>query len=284
MTTVEHEEPLEATRFFPLHPAVTTGDREVDLVALAAARSFLRAESRAEVAAGLEAAVEALGGVVVRDGGDRHRALPVDVSLGVGEPRVVLATSPAAFARLAAALPPLVEDAWVAAAKCDRHAREAWRASVDELTGVSSRREITPRVACARPGDVVCILDLDRFKALNDATGHAAGDEALRSFGRLLIESTRAQDFVGRYGGDEFVVVMTQTRLPVAVRRLREVARECARRTDGNLTFSAGVAATDLRGGACALDAADKALYRAKRRGRARVEAAVRPFSDEVER
>ena len=270
MTTAEHS--AEAAQV-PLHPVVAGLDPDADAVALAAARSLMRAETRAEVAGVLRSAVAALGGEVVPAREGRPDALPPDVSLGVGQPAVAVPLSEGARTRLTLALSAIVEDALTAAARCDSHARQAWRASIDELTGVANRREILPRLRGARPGDAVCILDLDHFKDLNDAHGHAAGDEALRRLGQLLRERTRAGDFVGRYGGDEFVLIMATARIPVAVRRLRDLARDF-RRCDAGLTLSGGVARVDDRGGLVAIDAADRALYRAKQRGRGRIEAA----------
>lgn len=258
-----------------LHPVHVADDPVVAQVTLAAARSMLRAESREDAAAVLQAAVVALGGVPTPAIDTVAGTVPTDVSLGTGPPLVVLPSDDAARARLLRALPGLVEDACAVAARCDRHTHEAWLASVDDLTGVSSRRVILPQVSAAGPGDAICIIDLDHLKQLNDATGHLAGDEALRTLGHLLRDSLRAGDFVGRYGGDEFVVVLAQTPQPVAVRRIREIAACWRDVTDGRLSLSAGVAIVGRAGGVAALELSDRALYRAKQRGRGRVEAAV---------
>lgn len=260
-----------------LHPVAVGYDIELGAVALAAARSFLRAQSRAEVALMLHAAVSSLGGVLVPAHECDSDALPLDVSLGVGEVQLVVtaAGKAAALDRLARVVPALVEDALVAAAQCDSFEQQALRASVDELTGVSSRREIRPQLCAATRGDIVCLIDLDEFKELNDTYGHSAGDEALRRFGETLRAWFRDDDFVSRYGGDEFLIVLKATRLPVAVERIRALARDWASEVGQLPTVSAGVARVDARGGAAALRAADRALYRAKRRGRNVVEAAT---------
>jgi diguanylate cyclase (GGDEF)-like protein len=262
---------IDRTQALPLHPVVAGVDADADAVALAAARSLMRAESRDEAARLLRSAVAALGGQVVPAWEGRRDALPPDLSLGIGQPVVAVPLSDAARTRLTLALPAIVEDALTAAAGCDSHAHQAWRASVDELTGVANRREILPRLRAAKSGDVICILDLDHFKQLNDAQGHIAGDEALRRLGRLLRDRTRTGDFVGRYGGDEFVLVMPATPIPVAIRRLRDLSRDFCR-GQGGLSLSGGVASVDERGGMTAVDAADQAMYRAKARGRGRIE------------
>ena len=260
-----------------LHPVAVGVDVLLDAVALAAARSFLRAGSRAEVVQLLHAAVSSLGGAVVPARERPAEAVPLDVSLGAGEALLVVpaAGSSRVLDRLTHALPGLVADAWVAAASCDSFEQQALRASVDELTGLANRRAIRPHLSRATRGDIVCLIDLDHFKALNDAFGHSAGDEALQRLGDALRGRFRDDDFVGRYGGDEFLIILKATRLPVAVRRLRDLTDHWSSQ-DGELpTISAGVARVDARGGSAALRSADRALYRAKGRGGNAIEGAT---------
>jgi len=243
-------------------------DVGADAVVLNAARALLRVHSRAEAAAVLRAAVRDLGGrVAAAEPGDPH-ALPADVSLGVGEPSVVVPVvrSVAALSRLQRELPGLVEDAEAAAARCDRYQRQATRARTDALTGLAGRGEVDTRLAESTSEDVVCLMDLDGFKSLNDTLGHAAGDRALRRFGQLLGASVRDVDFVGRYGGDEFLVIFAGIPLPVAVERMDLLARTWAAEAPG-AGVSIGVAEVDDRGAVIATAAADRALYRAKRSG-----------------
>lgn len=85
-------------------------------------------------------------------------------------------------------------------------------ASTDELTGVANRRGIESFIASniARESIfTVVVFDLNKFKAINDSFGHVAGDEILKQFARRLRSNTRERDRVGRWGGDEFIVVMT---------------------------------------------------------------------------
>ena len=240
-------------------------------------RAFLRAESRREVATVLQATVGHLGGGVIAARKAAASDLPVDVSLGVGEPLVVRPPVDASDARfLVENLAAVVEDALSAAHRIDRYQRETLRATVDTLTKVATRAEVGTRIGLSASGDAVCMLDLDNFKVLNDTHGHAAGDAALRHFGALLLGSIRDDDFVGRTGGDEFVVVLRGIPLDVAHGRMRllcskwRISRHCS-----GTTVSAGIAVVDHRGGATAAGAADKAMYRAKGEGRGLVELAV---------
>src|SRR5262249_43302957 len=128
-------------------------------------------------------------------------------------------------------------------------------------------------------------LDLDRFKAVNDAYGHAVGDQVLRQVAQAIQAALRQVDVVGRTGGEEFVVVAPETTLEearVVAERLRAaVARLEVRAPSGvrvRVTLSCGVAAYDRTRAVSADDllaAADAALYRAKSLGRDRVECAT---------
>ncbi len=166
------------------------------------------------------------------------------------------------------------------------------KAFVDSLTGVLNRRgfldKAVPAVALARrAGQAVSVamLDLDRFKEINDSHGHATGDGALKALGRALTAELRTGDVLGRVGGDEFVVLLPgctpEAALPVATRWRERLQRERPgpKLAVGSLRISVGVALLGASGDAadaltqgCAV--ADAALYRAKRQGRDRVEIA----------
>lgn len=251
-------------------------DPRGDTTVLAATRALLTALTREEAALILRTAVDDLGGAAVPARIAADDAVPVDISLGVGEPTVVeVEPGGAAYDRVMRHLTALVDDAHTAATRADLSHRQERRATVDVLTGVATRSEIGLRLGRAVPGDVVCLLDLDGFKQLNDTRGHAAGDDALRDFGRLLRQSIRVDDFAGRYGGDEFTLVLRAADPDPASGRMSELVERWHALGDHGTTVSVGVAEVDARGGALAAKAADAALYRAKRAGRNRVEVAV---------
>ena len=157
----------------------------------------------------------------------------------------------------------------------------------DPLTGLFNRRymeeTLERELRRARRGNRsmgVLMLDLDRFKQLNDTAGHEAGDAFLRELGELLQRSLRREDIPCRHGGEEFVVVLPDASLEDARRRAEQL-REGIKllRTPykggivGPLSASIGVAAYPEHGstGEALIRTADAALYRAKREGRDRV-------------
>jgi len=149
----------------------------------------------------------------------------------------------------------------------------------DPLTGLFNRRyleeTLAREVARATRGRStlgVVMLDLDKFKLLNDTLGHTAGDAALREIGHLLRENVRAGDVACRYGGDEFIVVMPDTNLENAGRKA-QVLLELFKRAPPGLESSMGVVAYPAHGamGGDLLKAADAALYRAKQGGGNRI-------------
>lgn len=164
------------------------------------------------------------------------------------------------------------------------------RASTDPLTGLPNRSAFETRLASlvhhhqryARPFALV-VMDIDHFKQCNDTWGHDAGDRVLRHVGRLLQANVREVDLPARLGGEEFVVLMPETRLAEALEaadRLRRALEAQPIVWQGQrlaVTASFGVAACPET--ACTaerlLAAADRALYRAKSSGRNCVRAAA---------
>nr|WP_237728313.1 GGDEF domain-containing protein [Cellulomonas sp. APG4] len=160
------------------------------------------------------------------------------------------------------------------------------RARRDPLTGLLNRRGLDDVLdrAWAAAGDLhVAVLDLDHFKAVNDAHGHAAGDLVLVRFAEVLSAHVRGDDVVARTGGEEFTVVLGPCSPDVALRRVRELVGAFAAvdlEVPGALlrcTASAGVATREPRhhGAADLLRDADRALYAAKDAGRDRALAAA---------
>jgi diguanylate cyclase len=161
-------------------------------------------------------------------------------------------------------------------------------AQLDELTGLQNRRSIiqtlNDEMARSQRSSFPCsvaIIDLDFFKRINDQFGHAAGDEALRTFAISIFANIRTIDKLGRYGGEEFLLIMPDTAKDQAVRtldRLRSIVSEldwAAISGKMSLTMSAGICAVRRDDSAADLLArADVALYRAKDAGRNRVIAA----------
>ena len=158
-------------------------------------------------------------------------------------------------------------------------------ATSDPLTGLFNRGYVEDRLAielsrARRYGNALtlAVIDADRFKALNDTHGHAAGDFVLKKIGALLRDSFRQSDTTARYGGEEFVVLLPETDIEAARRKV-ESLRELVAATPIQLgllaqsvqiTISAGLASFPDDGDDAAelLAAADERMFRAKRQGR----------------
>jgi diguanylate cyclase (GGDEF)-like protein len=145
-------------------------------------------------------------------------------------------------------------------------------AATDELTGLPNRRTWNERVertlaATGAAGCCVALLDLDRFKALNDDHGHEAGDRALRESADAWLAELRPQDTLARLGGDEFAVLLPEC----DVQSARRVVERLRSATRPGVTASAGVAEWDRHESPAELLArADAMLYHAKVGGRDR--------------
>jgi two-component system, cell cycle response regulator len=163
----------------------------------------------------------------------------------------------------------------------------------DALTGLRNRRHVeeylTRLVSLARRNVepiAVLIIDIDHFKSVNDGHGHDAGDAVLRQVAGRMVDSVRLEDMVGRWGGEEFLVVLPNTPAQGAAElaeRLRQVvAGEPCRLPDGGavpVTISLGCAASVVDDAATLVRSADAAMYEAKESGRNRVVVAA---SDEL--
>ncbi|MFQ5622398.1 MAG: PleD family two-component system response regulator [Paracoccaceae bacterium] len=163
-----------------------------------------------------------------------------------------------------------------------------WLASVDPLTGLFNRRyakrhmaQVIERARLSGAGFAVMMLDLDRFKEVNDQYGHGAGDAVLKEFARRLQENVRGVDLVARMGGEEFFVAMpdiSRDKANAAAERIRDAVEAMpftlgADRGATPVTVSVGVAMaqpgeSDI---AAIMRRADEALYVSKRNGRNRI-------------
>jgi len=154
-------------------------------------------------------------------------------------------------------------------------------ADFDSLTGVFNRRKIEELLAveierAKRYGKPLSVLfvDIDNFKDINDSFGHMKGDQVLREVAMLIKKELRSTDHVGRFGGEEFLIILPETKPEEAVKvaeRIRRVIERCS--FDGvNVTVSVGV--TGYSEGESledVIDRVDKAMYRAKMEGKNRV-------------
>jgi len=169
-------------------------------------------------------------------------------------------------------------------------AREAmhFRATHDPLTGLWNRaailesldRELPRAYREGRPLGIL-LADLDHFKKINDTHGHLAGDEVLREAARRMLTAVRSYDLVGRYGGEEFLLLLSgcdSSNILDRAEHLRKmIASQPVRATEGSLQVTVSVGAVSSAGirnldADSFLRAADQALYRAKNSGRNRVE------------
>jgi diguanylate cyclase (GGDEF)-like protein len=165
-------------------------------------------------------------------------------------------------------------------------------ATRDGLTGVLNRAYLMDRLdhemtdCLQNDWDLAFVLfDVDHFKKVNDTYGHPAGEEVLRRAGKILRETARRQDILGRYGGEEFCIVMPQQDLEGGLRaanRVREAFEKATMEvpvTEGkasiSVTISGGVSTLiQYKDAEALVKAADEALYRAKQGGRNRIEGA----------
>lgn len=160
-------------------------------------------------------------------------------------------------------------------------------AATDPLTGLANRRSLNSSLdqrfaeSTRNGNDLACLMmDLDGFKQLNDAAGHPAGDRILKCVAEAIENNCRRSDVAGRFGGDEFILVLPGTDLheaEAAAERIRtdfafSAKRECERSGyDGTVSISMGLATLrsgDAEGPEQLVSQADQALYTAKKRGK----------------
>jgi diguanylate cyclase (GGDEF)-like protein len=164
-----------------------------------------------------------------------------------------------------------------------RYARRAaeyrYLAYRDPLTELPNRRAFDDHmIALSRPGqhNALLVIDVDKFKEINDTQGHEAGDALLRRLAQAIRNAVRAGDTVARIGGDEFTVLLPQCAQVEAHRVAEDIRAAVLQMSGGEVTVSIGGAplGADTRG---AVLNADRALYAAKTAGRNRSELTVVP-------
>jgi diguanylate cyclase (GGDEF)-like protein len=170
-------------------------------------------------------------------------------------------------------------------------------ANRDALTGLFNRRHITafaqPLAERAHAGIepvVLCMIDVDHFKAINDRHGHRVGDEVLRAVATRLGTRLREADCLARIGGEEFMAVLrdcdAERGASVAQALRQQIADQAVRCTAGELAVSVSVGVALWAAGESfddVIERADRALYSAKRGGRNRIELAPLPSGDRVD-
>jgi len=159
------------------------------------------------------------------------------------------------------------------------------RMQVDTLSGLLNHATLKTRLEAEVSRSlrhdnslVFAMIDLDNFKAVNDTYGHPVGDEVIKNISRLLAQRLRQSDIVGRYGGEEFGIILPDTSITAAEELLDELREQFSslkhrcKSGEFSCTFSVGLAAVPPSADVDELiDAADRALYRAKDEGRNRI-------------
>lgn len=238
--------------------------------ALSADRSELSHQARhlAEVTAGAQAANETFGSDLAAD----MRAMEHAPRSLIEQVSAMVERTQATEQELAGAL----EKVRILREQVETERGNAGR---DALTGLLNRRGIQAALDSARPGDIIALVDVDRFKDVNDRHGHMVGDRVLKVIANSLSESCNPHP-VARWGGEEFLILMPglsmeqaadlieQARISLRNRRLRLIGSGA--RIDG-VSFSAGLAAFVGGFPEQSINAADRALYHAKESGRDRI-------------
>jgi diguanylate cyclase (GGDEF)-like protein len=247
----------------------------------------------------VEAAVESTGALGARLAADDGRVVETGTVDGAGESlELPLTAARTTFGTLTIFGTTFDDEQRMTASSLASHAAIALenarlhriverQALIDGLTGVANRRQceesLTAEIAraerLATPFTLV-LADLDDFKNVNDLHGHTVGDDVLREFASVLRSTVRESDLAGRWGGEEFLVLLTGTEAEGGLRLAERVRRALGERTfvgkDGRpftVTCSFGVTQHSASGDERELFAnADRALYRAKRSGKNCVE------------
>ncbi len=156
--------------------------------------------------------------------------------------------------------------------------------NTDALTGVMNRSamdqcidELFEQSFVHRSSFALMLLDIDNFKQINDTHGHLIGDRVLVAFAQKCRTLIRSDDFIARFGGEEFIILLPKVPLRNARKKARQICKEIAAtrysldNSDGNLVVTASIGVASMKKGdtvVSMLERADKALYLAKRKGK----------------
>jgi diguanylate cyclase (GGDEF)-like protein len=254
---------------------IWSGGNAVPDAVYRATRALLRVRTAEQGVGIIISLIKDLGGSTAPERLADSDAIPLDISLGEGEP--LLPTAPEgsdARRALTEFLPAIVEDARFALELTRGVERLARDAGVDALTGLPDRRSMGRLMGRLKAGDALVAIDIDAFRMINEADGHDAGDEVLRSFSRALRHVVRAADHFGRMSADEFLVVLQNEDAAAADILLERLREHWTKVRSAPVTFSAGVACVSRDDWRSAMQAAERALFRAKESGRDRWETA----------
>lgn len=217
-------------------------------------------------------------------GGDPSPEAPADMpeSLVPGPEHEAIFREPKGKALLESLVKTALESCNIAAESAKARNELQILSERDPLSGLYNRRAIERAMAtewarAQRFGKVfsIMLMDIDNFKNINDSSGHETGDRVIEAMGRVLLESCRGIDSPGRYGGDEFLVVLPETTgndAMVVAERIREKAKEEGAKLPlpAGLTLSIGIADTgsDPADTGRLVALADSAMYKVKKAGR----------------
>lgn len=140
----------------------------------------------------------------------------------------------------------------------------------DKVTGLATRADLDDYISHINFPCVIVICDIDDFKKINDQYGHPFGDKILRSLGEIILQHTRKQDFAGRYGGEEFLIVFNTIDI-ASIKAKMDMINQQFNKTSGelNITFSSGIALHTIdKSIKNTIYEADMALYYVKNNGK----------------
>jgi len=249
-------------------PPTSPPERYVPDLVYSATRALLRVGRSDEALSLLSELVHDLGGSTTPTSANDPNALPIDISLGHGEPVYPVAEpGSAAHWMLSTYLPCVIEDVRAAFELASRVETLAKDAGIDPASGLPNHGTLSRLVARLQPGDAIVAVDLDwdHFPG----SGATQDNQAIvRAFARDLRSATRATEACCRSGGGEFVALLNEPGSEGAFRLLERLQARWQRRPQTiPHTFSGGIATVDGRGWRPAIQAADRALRRCQRTG-----------------